>query len=441
MENTFTKKFSFWQFIKFIMPAIISMVFISLYTIIDGIFVSKLVGSDALASINIVLPIINLIFGIAIMFGTGGSAIISIKLGEKKGEEANKIFSMLMTIAFLVSSVLGVLAFIFIEDISIMLGATSKLIPYAVSYGGIIALFSSVFVIKSMLEFYIRTDGDFKFSLFISIIGGVLNIILDYYFIKTLNMGIAGAALATGLGALISALLGLFYFFTKKSTLKFRKPSFNFKVLRNVLINGSSEMVTELSTGITTLLFNMIALKYAGENGVAALTIILYAHFLLISTYLGFSAGVSPLISYNYGANNVAKVKETFKYSKIFLVVSSLLVFVASIAFAPNIVSIFVESSSEVFDLSLKGLYIFSFAFLFVGINVFTSGLFTALSNGKISSLISFLRAFIFVILGAFIFPPILKIDGLWTIVPFAELATLFVSLYFIKKYKRTYKL
>ncbi|MPQ43839.1 MATE family efflux transporter [Clostridium tarantellae] len=440
MEALFSKKFNFSEFMKFVAPAILSMVFISLYTIIDGIFVSTLIGSDALASINITLPIINLIFGIAIMFGTGGSALVAIKLGEKKFKNANKSFSLLFIVAALIGILFSLFCFVFITPICKFLGATESLLPYCISYGRIIAIFIPIFIIKTMLEFFVRTDGNFNFSLLLSIIGGLINIIFDYVFIKILGIGIAGAALATGLGVLISALLGIWYFTSSKSTLKFTKPNFDFNLLRDTLINGSSEMVTELSTAITTLLFNMLTLKYAGENGVAALTIILYAHFLLVSTYLGFSSGIAPLISYNYGAKNTDKLKETYKYSKIFILNSSIIIFIIALLFSKNIVGIFVEQTNDVFYLALSGMKIFSFSFLFVGINIFASSLFTSFSNGKLSAIISFSRTFVFILIGAFILPLIFKINGIWLTVPFSEILTVIISILFIKKYKEKYE-
>lgn len=439
MEALFTKKFTFTQFLKFVAPAVISMIFISLYTIIDGIFVSTLVGSDALASINIILPIINIIFGVAIMMGTGGSAIVAIKLGKKKYAEANDSFSLIFVAALVMGVALATITLVFFDKICMFLGATENLLPYCVSYGKIIALFTPIFILKSMLEFFVRTDGDFNFSLFLSIIGGVINIGLDYVFIVTFNMGIAGAALATGLGVLVSMILGFWYFTSKKSTLKFIKPKFDFKILSETMVNGSSEMVTELSTGVTTLIFNILVLKYAGEDGVAALTIILYAHFLLVSTYLGFASGIAPLISYNYGCKNVSKLKETFKYSKIFILVSSIIIFISSMVFAPYIVRIFVSPESNVFLLALSGLKLFSIAFLFVGVNIFASGLFTAFSNGKISAVISFARTFLFIFIGVLILPTAFDLNGVWLTVPFAELATVVLSLVFIKKYKSRY--
>lgn len=439
MEATFSKKFTFIEFLKFVCPAIISMIFISLYTIVDGVFVSKFIGSDALASINITLPIINLIFGISIMFATGGSAIVAIKLGEGKLNDANKAFSLIFLVAFAIGTLLGGIGFIFIEDISIILGATNNLLPYCISYGQIIFIFAPFFIVKSMFEFFVRTDGNFTFSLLLSIVGGIVNIVLDYILIKYFNLGIAGAAIATSLGVFISTIMGFCYFFTSKSKLKFKKPTSDFKLIKNTMINGSSEMVTELSTGFVTLLFNKLTLKYAGENGVAALTIILYAHFLLVSTYLGFSSGISPLISFNYGSKNEHKLKETFKYSKIFILISSIIIFIASLILGKYIVRIFVPYSSPVFTLALHGLKLFAIAFLFVGINIFASSMFTAFSNGKISATISFARTFLFALIFGITLPYFLELDGVWLSIPFAEIMTTFISIYYIKKYKSKY--
>ena len=444
MEVNFSKKFTFPEFLKFIAPAIISMMFLSFYTIIDGIFVATLVGSDALASINIILPIINIIFGIAIMMGTGGSAIVAIKLGENKEKEANQAFTLVSIASLIMGGILATLGVIFIKEIALALGATDTILPYSISFGRIIILFTPIFIIKTVLEFFIRTDGNFNFSLMLSIVSGVINIIFDYILIKVLNMGIAGAAWATGLGVLVSTILALYYFLSSKSKLKFKTPKLNFKLnfrlLIDAMVNGFGEMVTELSTGITTVLFNMLALKYAGENGLASLTIILYADFLMVSVYLGLVAGISPIISYNYGSENHSKLKEIYRYSKAFILTSSLLIFAVSIIFAPTIVGIFVPPNSAVFNIALNGLKIFSIAFLFVGVNIFASGLFTALSNGKPAAILALCRSFVFILLGAITLPKLFELNGVWLTVPLAEALTILISAIFIKKYRKLYK-
>ncbi len=279
MENLFTRKFTTFEFLKFVSPAIISMIFISLYTIIDGIFVSTLVGSDALASINIVLPIINLVCGFGIMMATGGGAIVSIRMGENRQNEANSTFSFIVLFSLIVGILFTVISYFFIKEISILLGATNKLLPYCITYGKVMILCTPFYILKFIFEYFARTDGNSKFSLFLSVIGGVTNIILDYVFIKYFGMGLLGAAVATAIGIILTCVLGILYFLSSKSTLKLRKPKTDFRLIRDTMINGSSEMVTELSTGVTTFLFNIVALKLAGESGLAALTIVLYAHF------------------------------------------------------------------------------------------------------------------------------------------------------------------
>ncbi len=439
MEELFSRKLNFIEFIKFVSPAIISMIFISLYTIIDGIFVSKFVGSDALASINIVLPIISVLCGIGIMFAAGGSTLISISMGENKYEEANSRFSLMLVITLVIGLFISIFGYIFNEEIFRLLGATDKLMPYVKGYGIIILVTAPIFMIKILFEYFLRTDGAFNFSMFVSILGGIIHIIFDYVFIVLFDLGIVGAALATILGCFVATITAFFYFISKKSTLKYVISKFDFKVILESAINGSSEMVTELSTAITTILFNFVAMKFAGEDGVAAVSIILYAHFLMTSTYLGFVCGVAPMVSFNYGAKNEEKLKEIHNHSKKFILISSVLIFVVCLGFAPFIVTAFVSKGSSVFDLALNGLQIFSFAFLFVGLNIYVSGLFTAFSNGKISAIVSFSRAFVFVIVGFLFLPNMLGINGVWIIVPFAEVITIGLSILFIKKYKKTY--
>lgn len=439
MEKLFSKKLSFMEFIKFVSPAIISMIFISLYTIIDGIFVAQFVGSDALASINIVLPIISILCGIGVMFASGGSALISISMGENKYEEANNRFSLMLIVTLVIGVFISVFGYIYQEEIFRLLGATDELMPYVKSYGIIFLVTAPIFMVKILFEYFLRTEGAFKFSMFISILGGIINIIFDYMFIAIFGMGIAGAALATILGAVITLIIAFLYFMSKKSTLKYVIPKFNFKIILESATNGLSEMVTELSAAITTILFNFVAMKFAGADGVAAVTVVLYAHFLMTSTYLGFVCGVAPMVSFNYGVKNEEKLKEIHSHSKKFILISSVLIFIVCLVFAPFIVGFFASPHSDVFDIALNGLQLFSVAFLFVGANIYVSGIFTAYSNGKISAIVSFSRAFVFVIIGFMFLPNMLGINGVWVIVPFAEFITIGLSILFIKKYKQVY--
>jgi len=370
---------------------------------------------------------------------TGGSAIVGSKLGAKNNDDANKTWSLIFYFSIGVGVILTVLGLLFIDKLLNMLGATPELFGYCKTYGIIFISIIPFAIGKIILEYFIRTDGKFMLSLALSIIGGIINIVFDYIFIVILGMGIAGAAIATAMGIAISALIGFIYFFTKHSTLKLVKPKMNVKALGEVMVNGSSEMLTELSTGITTYLFNLSALKFAGADGVVAVTIILYAHFLMMSTFLGFVTGVSPIISYNHGSKNSNKIKETMKHSSIFLGISSMLIFVIAELGAPYIINTFITVDNAAYPLTLEGMRLFSLGFLFMGINIFASGLFTSFSNGKISAMISLSRSLVFILIGLAILPQFLQFNGVWLTIPLAESVTLLLSWFFFKKYKRVY--
>lgn len=439
MEAIFSKQFTMWQFLKFVSPAIMSMVFLSLYTIIDGIFVSNFVGSDALAAINIVLPTMSIIWGTGIMMSTGGSAIVGYKMGEGKKQEANEIFSLITVVSAAMGIVISLVSIIFIEDIMKLMGANEELLGYCVAYGIIILGTTPIAIIKSIMEYFIRTDGNAKFSLLLSIVGGIWNIVFDYILIVVLDMGIVGAALATVSGIFVSMAMGVAYFIWGKSVLKFTKPKWEIKVILETMVNGCSELVTELSGGITTFLFNMAVMKFAGADGVAALTIILYAHFLLISTYLGFTMGLSPMISYNYGSGNSEKLKETMKYAMYFLGVSAIIIFVVALLGGEYIVRAFIQPGNTVYDLAVHGLDLFSWGFLVMGFNIFASGVFTAFGNGKISAVISFARALLFILVGLILLVPTLQLEGVWLTIPFAEFVTVIIAAILIKRYRKEY--
>jgi len=272
-----------------------------------------------------------------------------------------------------------------------------------------------------------------------SVAGGILNIVLDYVFIVQLNMGVRGAALATCIGYVLPSIVGVIYFFNKNNLLHFVKPKFNFKIISRSCSNGMSEMVTQISSGLTTFLFNIVMIKFLGEEGVAAITIMLYMQFLLNAAYLGFTSGVSPRISYNYGRQDENQVGNLFKYSIIIISAFGVITFIMSRAMSEILISLFATKGSTLFEISHNGFMIFSISFLVAGINIFGSGMFTAFSNGKISAILSLLRTFVFFLMGIFVLPRIMGVDGVWLVVPFAEVATMIVSLIFMYKYKKEY--
>lgn len=424
---------------NFTIPTMIMMVFLSLYTIIDGVFVSRFVGQNALSSVNITLPLMTLTWGIGIMFATGGSAIVAKKFGEGKGLEAKQNFTLIVIFSTIVGILLTILELLFLGPILRVLGATDTLYSYCYEYAFTLTLFTPFAIIKSLFDYFMVTANNPKLGLINSIIGGVTNIILDYVFIVVLKMGIAGAALATGIGMVIPAIIGLIYFLNKKNYLHFEKPALDWSVIGLGASNGSSEMITNLSSGVTTLIFNLMMLKYLGEDGVAAMTIVLYAQFLLVSVYLGFASGSAPLISYSYGEQNKDELKRLIRYSNRFIIASSAIVFILSLMLAPFIVKIFADESANVYQMTLDGFYLFSLSFLTTGFNIFASSMFTAFSNGKISVLISIMRTLIFIIIGVSILPIFLGVNGIWLTVPFAEILTIIFSILLTKKYSERY--
>jgi putative MATE family efflux protein len=440
MEKLIGGHLSAAKFYKFVTPSIIMLLFISLYSIVDGIFVANFVGSDALAAINIILPIGALVMGAAIMLATGSSAIVAILLGEKKFDEANEKFTLICLVALVAGMAFTLFGYIFIEEVIRALGATDRLFDYCKTYGTYMIVSAPFMFVAMVYEYYIRVDGKPGFTLVLYVSGGVTNIVLDYVFIVHMGLGIEGAALATLIGIVLTFILGAWYFSFGKTTIKYRRPHLDWRFIGDSLINGSSKMVSELSTGITTLIFNLAVLKLAGEDGVAALTIVLYTQFLMVSTYMGFAMGVSPLISYGYGAERHDQILKMLRYSKSFIVVSSAAVFILAELLAPLIVRVFVGLDSPVFPIALSGLRIFAVAFLFIGINLFISNMFTAYTNGRISAIISFSRALFFVAIGILILPQFFHLNGVWLTIPFAEIMTILVSLFFLRRYKKRYR-
>ena len=441
-DNALDKKITAKSLFLFSLPSIIGMVFMNLYTMVDGMFVSRFVGTDALSAINIVFPIIMTVIAISTMLSTGGNAIISKKMGERKENEARKDFSTIVFISIALSVIISILSFIFINPLLKFLGANDSIYNYCFSYAVISLIFLPATMFSVVFQTFFITIGKANLGLTFTIIGGISNVILDYVFIKVLNFGISGAAIATGIGYSIPGLLGLAYFiFNRKNSLYIVKTKiFNLKLLSETCINGSSEMVSSLSASIVTLLFNNILMKLIGVDGVAAVTVILYIQGLLVAVFMGYSMGCSPLISFNYGKKDNDRLHKIYKLSIIGIIVTSILVFMFGLLKSDLLVSIFTSNGTNVYKLSNIGLKLFSISFLFIGLNLFTSALFTALSNGKISAIISFLRTLIFIVISVLVLPLLIGINGVWLSVPVAELLSLIVSIFYLKKYKSKYK-
>lgn len=441
MTNSIAKTFTLPALIRFTLPTILMLVFIATYTIVDGIFVSRFVGTTALSAMNIVFPLINVLTGLGIMLGTGGSAIIGRRLGEGRADAARSAFTLLTVFAIGAGLAISALCFWGIEPLSRFLGADDTLLPYCVAYGRVMMGFYAISVVQVLFQTLFVTAGKPTLGLLLNVCAGLSNIVFDYVFIVRLDLGIAGAAWGTVTGFLIGGIPPLLYFARPRKgvALYFTKPAWNGTTILHTILNGSSEMVTSTAMAVTTFLFNRAMLQMIGEDGVAAITIVLYAQFLFTSAYLGFASGVAPVFSYQYGAENTAELRRLFKMCLGVVVLSS----VACLGFASLLaiptISIFTPPESNTYAITLYGYRIFVRNFLFAGVNIFASSFFTALSNGKVSAAISFLRTFVFVAGSILLLPQFLDIDGVWLAVPVAETITILISITFFAAYRKVY--
>ncbi|PHV69689.1 MATE family efflux transporter [Sporanaerobium hydrogeniformans] len=441
MSHNISQHFKTSTLLKFALPSIIMMLFMSLYSIIDGVFVSRFVGSQALSALNIVYPVISLLIGLGVMLATGGSALIGKTLGEGHAQKAREYFSLFLVTGFVIGILLAFLGNLLSEDLARLLGANDALIPYSIDYLRTSLLFAPASILQLLFQSYFITASRPKLGLLVTIGAGILNIILDYVFLVPLNLGVQGAALATGFGQLFAAIFGMVYFLVVRKSLYIVVPHFEPKILLKAATNGSSEMVSNLSSAIVTLLFNLIMMHLIGEDGVAAITIILYGQFLFNALYLGFSLGVAPIISYNYGSQNHLELQNIWYICKRFLWLSSSIIVILALFFSETIVSIFVSKTSSIYTLANEGFFIFSINYLFAGFNIFASSLFTALSNGILSALISFMRTFICLVIALLVLPYFLGVLGVWIAVPIAEFITFFIAIYIVKNQSSTYHL
>ena len=434
MSTSINQHFTPWALLKFAFPSIVMMLFMSLYTIVDGVFISRFLGSNALSSLNIVFPVINVVIAIATMLGTGGNAVISKYLGEGRDRDARECLTQFVLLGLFVSLLLLVLTQVFLTPLCRLLGSTDILLTDCQAYLSVSLLFAPACMLQTMFQSYLVTAGKPALGLVLTVGAGILNAVLDYVLIVTFGLGIAGAALATGIGQSVPAAAGLCFFFFTKKTLRFTKLRLHIPELLQACCNGSSEMVTQLSNAIITFLFNIILLQLAGEAGVAAITILLYGQFAFNAFYLGFSIGISPIVGFQYGARNHRQLRSIYRTSFLFVTVSSLALTAAAILLSTPLVSVFTHEP-ETFHLADTGFRIFAVNFLFSGFNIASSGFFTALSNGKVSAIISFLRTCVFIVLALLTLPRFLDVTGAWLAIPVAELMTLLLSLYFHRIY------
>lgn len=439
-ENAYSKPVTLKNILKFAVPTIVMTVFMSFYTMVDGLFVSNLIGTDALSAVNLTAPVIALVTAISTMLAAGGSAVIMRKAGEQKLQEANEDFTYLILVNVVVGFIMSGIGYLIMDRIFAGMALSEAVSGYCHSYLSWYLLFTVPILLMNNFTLYMIAAGKSACSMVCSVAGGVLNMVLDYVLIEVCGMGIGGAAIATGLGYSVTAVVGLVVFSRRSSLLHFVKPVCRVKTLLHAAANGSSEMATALVTGIVTMMFNWTMLKYVGENGVAAITIIMYVLMFATSLYTGYSYGVAPMISYYYGEQNHEKLKKLVRISLWIVGVIGAVTLTVSLAATEPLVLVFARPDNPVYDLAVTGNRICSVALIFIGFNVFGSGMFTALSNGLISAILAFSRSFVFMVIAMLVLPAVFGVTGAWQATPVAEFAAICLSAAMFLKYRKVYE-
>lgn len=429
MSISLSEHFTYKKLLRFVFPSIVMMIFTSIYSVVDGLFVSNFVGKTALAAINLIMPFIMGISALGFMMGTGGSAIVAKTLGEKDPEKANSYFSLLVYTTAIGGLILSSLGMLFTPTIARLLGAEGELLANCIVYGRISFISMTAFMLQNVFQSFFVTAGKPKLGLYVIISAGITNMVLDFLFIAVFHWGIAGAATATVCGEFIGGLFPIFYFSRNNSSLlKLGKTKFYGKVLLRTCLNGSSELMTNVSSSIVSSLYNLQLMKYAGENGVAAYGAVMYVNFIFVSIFLGYSIGSAPLVSYQYGAGGHSELKNLFQKSLRLIAIWGVSLATIAQILAPYVTKLFVGYDSTLSAMTQTGFRICCLVYLINGFNIFGSSFFTALNNGPLSALISFLRTLIFQIASVLVLPLLWGIMGIWWSVNVAELLTICVT-------------
>lgn len=441
MKIQLSEHFTYNKLLRFVFPSIVMMIFTSIYSVVDGLFVSNFVGKTALASINLILPFLMGLSALGFMIGTGGSAIVAKTLGEGDPKRANSYFSMLVYVTAIGGIILALLGMFLVPSVASLLGAEGELLSNCILYGRINFISLPAFMLQNVFQSFFVTAEKSKLGLAVIITAGVTNMILDLLFVGILGFGLAGAAVATVCGEMIGGLFPVFYFSRKNSSLlRLGKTQFNGRILMQTCVNGSSELMTNLSSSIVNSLYNIQLMKFAGENGVAAYAAIMYVNFIFIAIFLGYSIGSAPIISYHYGAGNHGELKNLYKKSLQLVGSWGILLFILAQLLATPLAKLFVGYDSTLLAMTQIGFRIYSLVYLINGFNIFGSSFFTALNNGVVSAVISFLRTLVFQIGAVLILPVVFGgINGIWSSVTVAELLTLCITITFFVRQRRKY--
>ena len=407
--------FTFTRLLRFIFPSVVMMIFTSIYSVVDGIFVSNLVGKTAFAAVNLVMPVIMLLVSGGFMLGTGGSALVAMILGKGNKEKACKVFSFLVYVAIILGISLSIIAIIFMQKVVAFLGATGELLDNAVLYARIVVCGGVFFMLQNIFQSFLVVAEKPAMGLKLTIAAGITNMILDYGFIAVFHLGIAGAAYATVASVFVGGCIPLIYFILpNKTPLRLGKTTLDFSSLLKTVANGSSELVGNIAMSVVSILYNFQLIRIAGENGVASYGALMYVSFIFAAVFLGYGIGRSPIVSYHYGAGNIAELKNLFSKDATIITISSILLFILSESLSFPLAMLFGGYDKELFAMIQTAFIIYSPAYLFMGANLSASSFFTTLNNGFVSALISFLRTLVFQCAAVLVLPLLWGINGIW---------------------------
>ena len=426
------------KLLRFVLPSIVMMVFTSIYGVVDGLFVSNFAGKTPFAAINLVMPFIMVLGGLGFMIGTGGTALVGKLLGQGEPEEANRCFSMMIWFALLLGGVLTVVGIVFMKPVSLFLGATEEMLGDCLIYGRIVIAFTVPFMLQNIFQSFLIAAEKPKLGLVATIAAGVTNMVLDFLFVGVLPFGVAGAAIATGISQCVGTAIPLFYFLRKDSLLRLIPTRLRAKPIVAACGNGSSELMSNISSSIVSMLYNFRLLKYIGEDGVSAYGVLMYVQFIFVAIFIGYAIGCAPIISFHYGAGNRDELKNLLKISVRLMAGGGVVLTALALLLARPLAAVFVGYDAALFDLTCHAFEVFSFAFLFAGFNIFASSFFTALNNGGVSAAISFLRTLVFQSASVILLPLLFDVDGIWYAITAAEVfATLISAMFLFLKQKK----
>lgn len=433
MKVNLSDHFTYRKLLNFVLPSIVMMVFTSIYGVVDGLFVSNYAGKTAFAAINLVMPFIMVLGGMGFMIGTGGTALVAKVLGEGEKEEANRYFSMMVLVTLLLGVALSVVGVIFMRPVSRLLGATEAMMDDCVLYGRIVIAFTFTFMLQNVFQSFLIVAEKPKLGLGVTVAAGVTNMVLDALFVGGFGWGIAGAAVATGLSQCVGGILPLIYFLRpNNSLLRLCKTRLELRPILKACGNGSSELMSNISSSFVGMLYNFQLLRFAGEDGVSAYGVLMYVQFIFVAIYVGYAVGSAPIVGFHYGAKNHDELKNLLRKSTLLMASSGVVLTILAMVLAGPLAKIFVGYDQGLYDLTRHAFRVFAYSFLLAGFNIFASSFFTALNNGVVSAAISFLRTLIFQTASVLLLPLVLGVDGVWWAIFAAEVFASLISVAFL---------